>query len=458
MRRGSVATALLMALFGLAGCHAEREGSQPGVGRTAAHPTPSVLIVTLDTTRADRVGLYGYERGTTPHLDRLGQQALVFDDALSTSSWTLPAHASLFTGMFPTSHGAHNDPEGEFYLTDAIRAPESWRVYRASGLRTDVPTLAEVLSRHGYATGAVVAGPWMKAIFGLGRGFDFYDDREIDTANGRDGARVTDAALTWLDGQPGPFLLFLNYYDPHTPYRVRPRILQRFLPAGRIASPGHETAEEVRALYDSELAYADAQLGRLFDGLRARGLYDDLWIVVTADHGELHGEHGLTGHGSSLYQEEVHIPLVVKKPSWRAEVGRIAGPIQLTDLMAMLLLELGIEVPASVQGGPRPGGHAPVFAEVYPLPQLSDEGDYRMLREGPWKLLWNSLGHHRLYDLAQDPSEQHDRLAEEPDRAQVMLERLERFNANLPRPERDGTARTLDADTREALEKLGYIE
>lgn len=425
-------------------------------GERSTPDRPSILLVTLDTTRADHVGVYGYDRPTTPNLDRLAADGIVFDQALSSSSWTLPAHGSLFTGMVPTSHGARNDPQGELYLADAIEAPDSWRVYRASRLRDDVPTLADLLARDGYATGAVVGGPWMKQIFGLGRGFEHYDDSAIDTLNGRDASSVSDAALAWVEARQGPFLLFLNYYDPHTPYKVRKRYLELFVPEGTPATGAAETPEQVRALYDSELRYTDDQLGRVLDGLRTRGLYDDLWIVVTADHGELQGEHGLSGHGSTLYDEELHIPLIVKQPGNARAGERVARPIQLTDVMPMLLRGLGRPVPESVQGDP--DGSSPVFAEVYPLPQLSDAGDYRMLREGAWTFLWNSRGEHRLFHRERDPLEERDLRAEEPEQATAMADRLERFVQGLPRPGRSGETELVDPETREALKNLGYLE
>ena len=307
-----LASAFALAGIAITGC-GERTPPPP---RAPAN----VVLITLDTTRPDHLGVYGYERATSPTLDMLAAESQVFDNAYSTSSWTLPAHASLFTGMLPTSHGADKDPDGALVLSAAVETPESWKIYRANAPRDDVQTLAEVLKGAGYATGAVVGGPWMKRVFGLGRGFDSYDDENV-VADGRAAGEVTERARTWLRAQKTPFFLFLNYFDPHTPYTAPTPYVKRVLGAEPFSRDASQD-QKALLLYDAEIRYTDDQIALLFLELRRLGLYDSSWIVVTADHGELFGEHDRHGHGVTLDQEVVRIPLIVKPPLGVGTAGR----------------------------------------------------------------------------------------------------------------------------------------
>jgi len=424
-------------------------------------PRPNVVLVTLDTTRADHLGAYGYERDTSPRLDELAAESRVYERAVSTSSWTLPAHAALFTGKFTGSHGARYDPEGPLQLLDAIRGHPAWKAYRARGLAAGETTLAGVLADAGYATGAIVAGPWMKRPFGLDAGFAHYDDDGIDSTRGRLAEHVTDAAIAWIDAQEGAFFLFLNYYDPHSPYAAPGEWLTRFLPDGvdasELARRPPSTAERI-ALYDGEIAYMDHHLGRLLDHLRRRGLYEASWVVVTADHGELLSEHGLQGHGLHLYQPELHVPLLVRQPGADPPAGRSRELVQPVDVLPLLCAGLGLPVPDGIQGQ-RPGAIThPIVAEAYPLPVLSEKGDWRALFEGSHKFVWNSRGDHLLFDLERDPAEVHNLLHEEPGRAKRLEVRLTRYLEDLPAPAPAASPDPLDAETQEALRNLGYAE
>jgi arylsulfatase A-like enzyme len=418
----------------------------------------NLLLVTLDTTRPDHLGCYGYERDTSPSLDRLAADALVYTRAFSTSSWTLPAHASLFTGMFPSSHGARIDPHGPLILADALRNADHLRHYRASGLSPGQVTLAEILGAHGFATAAVIGGPWMKRLFGLDRGFQHYDERKISTLKGRSAADVTDGALEWLDARGDErFFLFLNYYDPHAPYEDPEGHGNRFLPPGA-ERPGKGkpvTRRVLEALYDGEIRYMDEHFGRLLESLRARGLYDDTWIIVGADHGELLGEHSDVGHGRTLYQEEIRVPLIVKFPAGTGRSGRDDAPIQLTDVFALVLEGFGIPLPPEVREA---DGRRPVFAEVYPLEVIGQRGDWRVLLAGDLKFHWNSRGNHLLFDLGEDPGEANSLAQSDPERVQRMERELEGFLAGLPKPMPQGEVREVDEETRRALRNLGYLE
>lgn len=194
---------------------------------------PPVILITLDTTRADHLSCYGYDRHTSPNLDWLADESVLYERAVAPSSWTLPSHAALFTGRFTACHGSRYDPEGPLRLDRAIEAPDSWEVFRARGLSPEVPTLAQLLRQAGYATGAAVAGPWLKRIFGLNKGFDYYDDSSISSVSGRLAPEVTRSAVRWIDGRgQEPFFLFLNYYDPHRPYTPPERFAWTFVPPG----------------------------------------------------------------------------------------------------------------------------------------------------------------------------------------------------------------------------------
>ena len=179
-------TVLLVSLTGLDGC-----GDKPP-------PQPNIVLIVLDTVRADHMGCYGYGRNTTPVMTELATTANLYTRARATSPWTLPSHASLFTGKFTSSHGAKYDSEGPLHLMDAISGPQEWEAICARGLALNERTLAQILKEEGYATGAVVGGPWMKKVFGLNRGFGHYDDAEISTLNGRLARSVTLGALKWL--------------------------------------------------------------------------------------------------------------------------------------------------------------------------------------------------------------------------------------------------------------------
>lgn len=451
-RRGSSGLAgrcrlcVLALLAAAAGC---------GGAETAAQPAP-VLLVTLDTTRPDHLSCYGYARATSPNLDRLCADAVVHTRAYSTSSWTLPAHASLFTGEFPSAHGARYDPEGALILGKALRGRWAGQ-FRASGLREGAPTLAEAFAAAGFATGAVVAGPWLKRTFGLSRGFDHYDDDGIERYRGRPARDVTDAALAWLERHAGaPFFLFLNYYDPHAPYQPPPEFLSRFYALDALARQGTPSPEEVDARYDAEILYMDAHLGRLLDWLRERDLYTHMWIVVTADHGEMLGEHGLHRHGSSLYEPEIRIPLLVKPPGPAGRGRRSGAPIQLTDVAPLLLEGAGLSPPAATPAPDAAGGRA-VFAEVHPLPASPRAGDwYTILAEG-YKLVRGDGRAVELFHLDRDPDEAQNLIDVEGARAERLGARLDGWLDAQPRPPRGAQPRVVDEETRRALESLGYL-
>jgi len=434
----------------------------------AREDLPNVLLVTWDTTRADHLSCYGHERETTPHLDRLAQDAVRYTHCYAVTSWTLPAHASLFTGKFPSAHGAMYDDEGPLELTQGIKGNPAWSAYKARPLSDKEVTLAQVMRQGGYATGAVVAGPWMKRVFGLDVGFDEYDDQNfVDLGarggelNGRPGEDVTRAAIDFVERHAdGPFFLFLNYYDPHGPLLPQEAFLKRFWKGPR---PKQPTVEFQLAQYDAEIAYTDHHFGRLLQHLRERGLYEDMWIVVTADHGELMGDHGMWGHGNSLSQAEVHVPLIVKEPGAARPRGTDDTIVQQVDVMPLLLGRIGLPFPPNMQGVAPPARGHPIVAEVYPLPFMGQgkdarqQGDWRVLFHEGYKFAWSSHGHHQLFELGADPTEAENLLAREPERAARMEAALTKYIEGLPEPGELGDVGEVDPETLELLKGLGYI-
>ena len=442
-------------LAGLVACGAERPG-------------PNILLITLDTTRADHMSCYGYEKRTTPRIDELARDAMRYENAYAVTSWTLPSHASIFTGKFPSAHGAHYSETGKINLLDGIQGAANWKNYRANTLADDEVTLAQTLSEEGYTTGGIVAGPWMKRVFGLDRGFDTYDDSNFQNSgglfgelNGRPAEDVTRAAKRFVDEhQDEPFFLFLNYYDPHAPYNpAAPEYLAPFWsepipPAGE----AQEAWDFQIALYDAEILYTDRYVGELLDHLKALDLYEDMWILLTADHGELLGEHGMGGHGNWLSEAEIKIPLIVKEPGADRPRGTHDALVQQVDLMPTLLDALGLPHPPNMQGTVLGQGNHPILAEVYPVPAMSTLGDWQSLIEDDYKLLWGSRGQHFLFDLEKDPRERDNLFERQPAVAEAMRAKLSRYIEELPEPghvsDRD---EQVGLELLEDLKNMGYV-
>ncbi len=342
---------------------------------------PPIVLVTLDTTRRDALGAYGAPAGATPHLDRFAETATVYEDAVSTTSWTLPSHVSMFTGLYPSRHGLG---------VSRHRLPD------------EMPTLAGLLRERGYTPVGVAGGVVMA--HGLGGARDFLVYRDPLDGRQTPGDRITDFALELLDETEGetPFL-FVNYFDPHTPYEAPAGFQERAgvpearaalrSPVWRRVATGHRPAwgrlvagkaeltdaglAWLRAVYRAEVAFMDQELGRLFAELERRGLWDDAVIAVVADHGELLGEGGYLTHGTRLDPELVEVPLLVKRPGQRRG-RRVPGVVSVTDLFPTLLEAAGAaappgdgvrlgRAPASIDGSPRHALFEEHASRVHPL-------------------------------------------------------------------------------------------
>lgn len=422
---------------------------------------PDVILVSLDTTRADHMSTYGYARETSPNLTAFAKDALNFTAARSPAEWTVPGHASMFTGMYPTRHGAH-------YAGAWHSGPEIYGRRRVFPLADDRVTLAEVLRDRGYATGGFVANfANMYRGFGMAQGFAHYEDapglllRPVPHAVRlvqrfrptfwkkpfRSAEEINAAALAWVDATPAgrPVFVFLNYLEPHhwiaaPPYDLWARELRH---ARQLAQKGLFThaipaglSEEeqafVAANYDGQILAMDAALGRLFAALKERQRFESALVIVTADHGELLGEHEQAGHGGRMmYEGLLHIPMVVKFPGADRPRGEVHDPVQLVDLLPTVLAVLGAPVPPGVQGEPLQRVTHGTLAEEHINPEfVAYYGEVynramRVLYDGPYKLITTSRGERKLFDLAHDPAEDDDLSGREPARAAEMEQRLE---------------------------------
>ncbi len=427
-------------------------------GLPPAPRTPNVLLIVLDTVRAKSMSLYGYERATTPHLDAFAAGGVVFDRALSTSPWTLPSHGAMFTGHLPHE------------LSAAWLTP----------LDDTFPTLAERFDQIGYATAGFAANTtYCPQEFGLGRGFAHYEDhrnslqrvlmgvparetvwkalgvREPVNPDHKFGLKTAEEInanfLAWLAGKPAdrPFFAFLNYYDSHGPYLSPPEFATKFSPkrprgdiwSRKLDQWGPAEISELHDAYDGTVSYLDAQVGALIAELEARGGLKDTIVVVTSDHGEQFGEHGLLEHANSLYLPLLNVPLIIVAPTQVPAGRRVSAFVSLRDLPATLLGLSGAAGPSGfpgaslaqyweAAGGPDP---QPLLSEV---DQAYDAyPDSYPARKGPMKsVVYRDIhyiknlgsGAEELYDLTTDPDER-DNLAG------TQVQRLDEFRAYLQR-------------------------
>ena len=392
----------------------------------------NVLLITLDTTRADRLGCYGYSAAKTPVLDRLAQQGVLFERAYAPVPLTLPSHASMLTGLYPPEHGLRNNGQG--------------------ALPSGLPTLATELQAAGYETGAFVAAFVLDHKFGLQRGFETYND-DLSTADPsldghhqyRDGGLVINAALRWLRPRSSkPFFCWVHLFDPHYPYLTHE---DRF---------GTQFQDRP---YDAELAYVDDEIGRLIAALRKSGALEHTIIVVVGDHGESLGEHGELSHAMTVYDATLRVPLLVVSPRESQPGHRVAEPVSLVDLTPTVLDLLGKRplpqasgrsLRAAVRGEPLTT--LPCYAETDEPYHAGHWSPLRALITQQWKYIRSPKA--ELYDLLADPQELLNLATKSPDQLQKLEGELtaweERMNQRLA-----GNV-ALTEQERRALSGLGY--
>jgi arylsulfatase A-like enzyme len=454
-----------------------REGREIGRLGPSAAGAPNVLLIILDTVRAWDLGLYGYPRPTSPELSRLAPRGVLFERAVSPAPWTLPSHASMFTGRWPHELSA------------------DWQ----RPLDDEFPTLAEALSARGYVTGGFVGNVrYCSPETGLARGFAHYVGYDVSVARilrtglighvrqvgkwllgqsldteekERDAESIRELFVSWLDGRDAqaaqrPFFAFLNFYDAHRPYTSPAQFQARFstpgIPFLSDLQPRHErgqpwTASEMqgsRDAYDAAIAYIDAELGRLFDDLDRRGVLSNTIVVVTADHGEEFGEHGVIGHGNSLYRPSVMVPLVIVGPRVPSD-RRITTPVSTREIGRTVLDLIGAGADTTfpgrslaglwreggdsagtvaTSGGTTPGGErmrpshgSPVVSELNYAANVQEwypvsSGPIHAIIEGPWRYVFRRDGDAELFDFDHDSLEQRNLAA--TDSGRVVAARL----------------------------------
>jgi arylsulfatase A-like enzyme/Flp pilus assembly protein TadD len=430
----------------------------------AAAAPPNVILITLDTVRADRMGFLGSKRGLTPNLDTLARQSVVFTRAYSQVPLTAPSHATILTGTYP-----------QFNQGTDFQIP----------LAQELPYAPEILRTYGYHTaafvGAIILDPTARFAPGFDRGFDTYDagfrawhsgeDRYHTTE--RRGGEVVAHALAWLNQHPrGPFFIWIHLYDPHHPYDP----------------PEPYKSKYASSPYDGEIAYTDSAVGKFLSQLRARGLYDNSVIAVMADHGEALGDHGEDTHGIFLYDETIHVPLVIKLPgaasSGKNPAGkasakktsagrRIENPVELVDVLPTILQAVKIPVPPEVQGEsllgmlmpkPAPAESAEAIAATSPGRPAYAETDYphraygwsslRALRTG--KYLYIKAPRQELYDQSADPKAEHDLSSASTAVTGTLAAQLDAFRQKTS-SSREAPTSVVDPEAQEKLAALGYV-
>ena len=409
-------------------------GSVPSLLRPAG--PRNLLLVSLDTVRADHLGSYRYAAAETPRIDALASSGLRFEQATTVVPLTLPAHSSLMTGTFPGWHGVRDN--GGFYLDD------------------DQRTLAEVLKEHGYRTGGFVGTFVLDRRWGIAQGFDrYFDEFDLDKFADaaamdmiqRRGSDVVDRALAWLgETRDQRFFAWVHLYDAHTPYEAPETVQSRF-PRTRDGA------------YDAEIAYVDLQVGRLVDALRADGRLSDTVIVVVGDHGEMLGEHGEATHGFFIYEPATHVPLIINGPGVPAAV--IPDQVRIVDVMPTALSLLGLTVPTEVQGVdlmPLARGEALdliAHSESWYPRYHYGWSELRSVQDGRFKLI--QAPRPELYDLSNDPREERDRSTDEAARRDGFVRALDAFESRTRRAGADEGPRPIDSETEERLAALGYV-
>lgn len=455
---------------------------------------PNLVLITLDTTRRDHLSLYGYDRNTTPHLDQFARAGIVFDNAYSVSSWTLPSHASMFTGKIPTAHGA------------------SWSHWWVDSSET---TMAEILHSAGYATAGFVSGPFLLSSLNIAQGFDYYND-QLDFAGGmrnyqlvrlikslipfkfrwmdgqRGGKELTDLALSWIQRQnrKAPFFLFLNYFDPHDPYRPPPPYDQLYGSNYRGPMTGFirglysdrrtgerriggkngppltaEDYQKLRDLYDGEIRFMDDQIGRLLEYFNNTKMTSNTLFIIAGDHGESIGDHKLIDHGHTLYQEQIRIPMMLVGPGFTGG-KRIQSLVRNIDVLPTLLEALRINGSLRIQGksflpylnNDQDDGRKYV-GEVSDDPRTRVQPFQRDLKaviDGGWKFFWSSKKTNQLFDLNNDPTESLDLISTGEHDASRLQQFLQQYLQTVEQ-KNASTQQNIDESTLESIKSNNYV-
>lgn len=460
----------------------------------SARKCPNILLIVMDATRAKSLSCYGYHQLTTPNLDRFAERSVVYEKAISPGNWSLTAHASIFTGLYPSRHGAHDQHK---YLSP------------------NHPTMAELLRSLGYRTLAFCYNAYVSPATGLHRGFEAFNQefnlapklirKAIQKADSglaywlgrRDsGARYVNrqirAVLRYLQTEERPFFLFIHYEEPHAPYRP-PNKYNRYLPKGVTISAAKKANQDrwkyfadivpmnerdfeiLTALYDAEITYLDSRIAELLSWLDEMDVLDQSMVIITADHGENIGDHQMMGHAYCMYDTLLHVPLIIHYPNGVIAPGRVTHQVQTLDLLPTLLAMLGdisSQTYRSLQGHDllsstrhnftiaeetRPD--LTVFYDRFPGADVSKyDRALKMIRTDRYKYIWSSKGDNELYDLQVDPGELHNIISEFPGIAASLDRQLAEWSNSFEAAAITDEAPEFEEVVAARLRDLGYLE
>ncbi len=401
-------------------------------GNFSATPA-NVILISIDTCRADYLSCYGHQRITTPNLDKLAKHALLFENVVSPVPITLPAHSSMLTGLIPPSHGARNNIGYQLSPSNL--------------------TLAEIMQSNGFSTGGVISSFVLDSDFGLDQGFDTYDDEfdyARDSAFGaeRIGSETTEHAINWIEAhRENKFFLFVHYYDPHVNYEP----------------PEPFSTEYSDDLYAGEIAYTDHCIGKLLTYLKERNLYDSSLIIVAGDHGEMLGEHNELTHTYYIYQPAIKVPLIIK-PAGKVKARRIKKIAGLIDIVPTVCGFLGIEPSARLPGcdlsSYAEGDQAPAIDRAFYCESITAAVSFNAnmltgLVTDRFKYIHTTRP--ELYNLTDDPSENNNLAEKESQRARILHDRLQVMLEQALVKKADESTKALDEETIVKLQSLGYV-
>lgn len=395
----------------------------------------NILFISIDTCRADYLSCYGFGRETTPNIDHIARQGVLFENAVSPVPITLPAHCSMLTGTIPPYHGVHKN--ASFKLDDSN------------------VTLAEILGANGFATVGIISSVVLDRQFGLSQGFDTYEDtfkkaRERLSGSERMGQEASAVAMEWLgENKDKKFFMFLHYYDPHLAYEP----------------PEPFSSAYADDLYAGEIAYTDFCIGKVIEKLKTLGLYDSTLIVIAGDHGEMLGEHGETDHRYFVYQSAIKVPLLFRVPG-RKEPKRVINQAGLVDILPTICSLLNIKIPAEVQG-------RDLSAELYQRPKLPEQAQRYFYCESYTPVFYEAnpllavlddrfkyirTTRPELYDLSRDPGEINNLVKDQPQRVRIFEDKLQQILEQNERKAQTRSQVELDENAIKKLESLGYVD
>ena len=412
---------------------------------------PNVVLIVVDTLRADHLSCYGYERNTSPHLDRFAESAVRYERAISQAPWTTPSIGAILSSQYPSTLGIKTEK---------------------SILAEDLVLLAEVLGDAGYVTGAVVSHSFCSSEWGFGQGFDYFDEDNVLGHAAVTSTSVTDKALSFVEefgSGDAPFFLWVHYFDPHCAYVEHEghefggsgdyegvvESGQLFRELMRLQKElGARDVEELLRLYDSEIAYTDGELGRLFDALERDGRREDTLVLLTADHGEEFLEHGHIGHAKTLYEEVISVPLLARYPG--VPGGVVSEPVALIDLYPTVLDVVDLPAPEGIAGvSIAPGNVLDPDRIVYSETERSG-GLLAAITADHKLVIQRKRGREEFFHCARDPGENHPGQAPEDAVGTRLEEALERFRVEVQERGRVAPEIQLDEEARQRLDHLGY--